>query len=126
MPRTCRQAEGLAATHCPAVIIRGGEDGIDVSAASGAGLRSTFTRTVRAACASVGLSRALAHPIPRRFPLFDPACLPASVLHRLAVAGYWTFPAELRQRLDRWTELDELETDAAERQLDLMGSALAR
>jgi hypothetical protein len=41
-------------------------------------------------------------------------------------AGYWTFPAELRQRLDRWTELDELETDAAERQLDLMGSVLAR
>jgi hypothetical protein len=30
------------------VIIRDGEDGIDVSAASGAGLRSTSTRTVRA------------------------------------------------------------------------------
>jgi hypothetical protein len=46
------------------------------------------------------------------------------VLNRLAVAGYWTFPAELRQRLDRWTELSDAEV--AERDLDLMGTVLAR
>jgi hypothetical protein len=48
------------------------------------------------------------------------------VLHRLAVAGYWTFPVELRLRLDRWAELPEFESEAAERQLDLMVAVLAR
>ena len=70
------------------MIIRDGEDGIDVSAASGAGLRSTSTRTVRAACASVGLSRALAHPFPLEVSLFDPARVPASVRDKMAVIGY--------------------------------------
>lgn len=44
----------------------------------------------------------------------------------MAIAGYWTFPAELRQRVDRWSDLGEVEAEEAERQLELMGSALAR
>jgi hypothetical protein len=127
MPRTCRQAEELAANSLRGCdhprsrgwyrCHRGQRGGVAID-----------LHPYGAGCPRFGrlTPGAFAHPIPRRFPLFDPACLPASVLHRLAGAGYWTFPAELRQRLDRWTELDELESDAAERQLDLMGSVLAR
>jgi hypothetical protein len=44
----------------------------------------------------------------------------------MAVAGYWTFPAELRQQVDRWPELSELEAEAAERRIELLGAVLAR
>lgn len=42
------------------------------------------------------------------------------------LAGYWQCPAELRQKVDRWAELDEADAAVAERQLDLMAMVLAR
>jgi hypothetical protein len=62
----------------------------------------------------------------RRFPLFDPACVPAPVLTRMAVAEYWTYPADLRERIDRWHELTELEAEVAERDIGLIGAVLSR
>jgi hypothetical protein len=75
---------------------------------------------------SVGLSRALAHPVPRRFPLFDPALVPERIRDRLAVIGYWYCSADLRGKLDDWDALDQWDVPAVENDLDLMGSALAR
>lgn len=79
--------------------------------------------TVRA---SVGLSRALAHRVPWRFPLFDAASMPANVRDRLAVIGYWVCCRDLRDRVNGWDDLDEGDAAAAERDLELMGSVLAR
>jgi hypothetical protein len=89
-------------------------------------LRSTSTRTVRAACASVGLFRALAHPFPLEVSLFDPARVPASVTDKMAVIGYWYFSRDLRDKLDGWDDLDEGDAAVAENELELMGSVLAR
>lgn len=58
--------------------------------------------------------------------MFDPARLPAPVQHRLMLAGYWWSPPELRQKLDRWQELDEADAAAAEGQLDLIVAVQAR
>lgn len=65
-------------------------------------------------------------PIPWRPPLFDPARVPAPVLRRLATVGYWQCPAELREKVDRWAELDEIEAAVAENDLSLIASALTR
>jgi hypothetical protein len=58
--------------------------------------------------------------------LFDPARLPERVQQRLMLAGYWQCPADLRDKVDRWPELDEVDAAVAERQLDLMAMVLAR
>jgi hypothetical protein len=58
--------------------------------------------------------------------LFDPFVLPERVQHRLMLAGYWQCPAELRDKVDRWAKLDEIDATAAEHQLDLMATILAR
>jgi hypothetical protein len=58
--------------------------------------------------------------------LFDPARLPERVQHRLMLAGYWQCPAELRDKVDRWPYLDEADAEAAEHQLGLMATVLAR
>lgn len=42
------------------------------------------------------------------------------------LAGYWWSPPELRQKLDRWQELDEADAAAAEGQLDLIVAVQAR
>lgn len=42
------------------------------------------------------------------------------------LAGYWHYPADLRDQVDRWPELDEAETAMAENKLELMATVLAR
>ena len=42
------------------------------------------------------------------------------------LVGWWTCPPDLRDRLSRWDRLDEREARAAENDLRLMASALAR
>jgi len=58
--------------------------------------------------------------------LFDPARLPARVQARLMLGGYWLCPDELRQKVDRWQELDELGAAMAENQLDVMVTVMGR
>lgn len=58
--------------------------------------------------------------------MFDPSVLPARVQRHLMIVGYWHFPADLRNKVDRWTELDEIDAAVAERQLELMATVLAR
>lgn len=42
------------------------------------------------------------------------------------IAGYWHYPAELREQVDRWPELDEVDAAVAEKKLELMAMVLAR
>jgi hypothetical protein len=42
------------------------------------------------------------------------------------LAGYWHYPAELRDQVDRWPELDETDAAVAEKQMKLMATVLAR
>jgi hypothetical protein len=125
MPRTCRQAEELAANSLRGCdhprsrgwyrCHRGQRGGVAID-----------LHPYGAGCPRFGrlTPGAFAHPIPRRFPLFDPACLPASVLHRLAVAGYWTSPQNC---VNGWTGgRSSTSSKRTQRQLDLMGSVLAR
>lgn len=72
------------------------------------------------------MERAIARPL-RRFPaLFDPFVLPERVQHRLMLAGYWQCPADLRDKVDRWAELDEIDAAVAENDLGLISSAMMR
>jgi hypothetical protein len=48
------------------------------------------------------------------------------VRDRLAVIGFWTCPPDLRDKVTRWDELDERDTESAGNDLALMGAALAR
>jgi hypothetical protein len=52
--------------------------------------------------------------------------VPASVRDKLAVIGYWHFDRDLRDKLEGWDELDERDAVAAENDLGLMGTVLAR
>lgn len=54
------------------------------------------------------------------------AALPEHVRDRLAVVGYWVCCRDLRDKLGHWDDLDEADAAAAENDLELMGSALAR
>lgn len=58
--------------------------------------------------------------------MFDPARLPARVKDRLMLAGYWHCPADLREKVDRWAELDEDDAAVADRQLDLVATVMIR
>jgi hypothetical protein len=42
------------------------------------------------------------------------------------MAGYWSCPRDLRDRLDRWDRLDERERAVTENDVGLMAAALAR
>jgi hypothetical protein len=56
----------------------------------------------------------------------DPSCLPGPVRDRLAVIGYWACPPVLRDRVDGWDDMDKQDAAAAENDLHLLASALAR
>jgi hypothetical protein len=58
--------------------------------------------------------------------LFDSARLPVHIQDRLMLGGYWISPDELRQTVDRWQDLDELDAAVAENQLDLMVKVMVR
>ncbi len=56
----------------------------------------------------------------------DTSRLPAPVLGKLALVGYWSCHPDLRDRLSSWDRLDEGEARVAENDLRLLASALAR
>lgn len=58
--------------------------------------------------------------------MFDPARLPVAVLHRMALAGYWACPRDLRDKVDDWDHLDDLARGAVEHDLDLVASVMMR
>jgi hypothetical protein len=56
----------------------------------------------------------------------DPSRLPGPVRDRLAVIGFWVLPPVLRDQVEGWHDLDKPDAAAAENDLHLMASALAR
>lgn len=56
----------------------------------------------------------------------DAARLPAPVLGKLALVGYWACPPDLRDRVVHWDGMDERDRDAAVNDLELIAAALAR